>query len=102
MSCRRHFLLPSPLWGGVGGGGRATEALAAPLAADRTTPHPDPPPQGGRERKGSIQGNPGHAAAAVSRGTLRNSRKKLSVVWRAISSSGTLRTSARTSAVSTT
>ena len=36
-------LLPSPLWGGVGGGG--------PLDAQTSTPLPNPPPQGGREKK---------------------------------------------------
>src|SRR5262249_4632418 len=43
-----------------------------------------------------------HAARAVSRGTFENSRKKFSVVMRAISSSDTPRTSAKTLAVSTT
>src|SRR5665213_1148900 len=43
-----------------------------------------------------------HAATAGGRGTLLNRRKKFSVVWRAISSGGTPRTSAKTWAVSTT
>jgi len=38
-------LLPSPLWGGVGGGGRASLHSCAP----RHDPPPHPPPQGGRE-----------------------------------------------------
>src|SRR5206468_12995283 len=37
--------LPSPLWGGVGGGGRASLHSCAP----RHDPPPHPPPQGGRE-----------------------------------------------------
>jgi excinuclease ABC subunit B len=36
-------LLPSPLWGGVGGGPDTQDSNAA-------TPLPDPPPQGGREK----------------------------------------------------
>src|ERR1700730_9447960 len=36
----------SPLWGGVGGGGRAMRHLRC----TRTTPLPSPPPQGGREQ----------------------------------------------------
>src|ERR1700688_1511603 len=43
-----------------------------------------------------------HAASRKVRGTLRNSRKKFSVVWRAISSGDTPRVCARTFAVSTT
>src|SRR5262249_50863048 len=43
-----HLLgaLPSPLWGGVGGGGRETGALTLP----QHHPLPSPPPQGGREQ----------------------------------------------------
>jgi hypothetical protein len=37
--------LPSPLWGGVGGGG--------PSMTHRATPLPIPPPQGGREQTGA-------------------------------------------------
>src|SRR4029077_2560492 len=41
---------PPPLGGGGGGGGGSMfEAQGAPLASDRTTPLPNPPPQGGRE-----------------------------------------------------
>src|SRR2546425_10871141 len=40
-------VLPSPLWGGAGGGGRE---IGAPPFAMRTTPLPNPPPQGGREQ----------------------------------------------------
>jgi hypothetical protein len=43
---RRRKLLPAPLWGGDGGGGCGT---AVPYC---TTPHPLPPPQGGREEFG--------------------------------------------------
>src|SRR6266850_4361028 len=39
--------LPSPLWGGVGGGGRAGNETDSRTT---TTPLPDPPPQGGREQ----------------------------------------------------
>src|SRR5712691_7298056 len=45
--CRTLGVLPSPLWGGVGGGGREMEAPALPNCA---TPLPSPPPQGGREQ----------------------------------------------------
>src|SRR5713226_6687627 len=44
---RTLAVLPSPLWGGVGGGGREMEAPALP---NRATPLPSPPPQGGREQ----------------------------------------------------
>ena len=40
-------LFPSPLWGGVRGGGGASGTIGA----TRTTPHPNPPPQGGREKR---------------------------------------------------
>src|SRR5439155_21556291 len=45
---RRHTrgALPSPLWGGVGGGGRSVEMTRATTP----TPLPNPPPQGGREQ----------------------------------------------------
>src|SRR5579862_6466682 len=42
------LLLPSPLWGGVGGGGRGMGHL---VCRNLTTPHPDPPPKVGREQK---------------------------------------------------
>src|SRR5262249_37407393 len=42
--------LPSPLWGGVGGGGRAVCSQLASLSSHRATPLPTPPPQGGREQ----------------------------------------------------
>src|SRR6266566_4414249 len=42
--------LPSPLWGGVGGGGRATPLQMVRPLSHRTTPLPTPPPQGGREQ----------------------------------------------------
>src|SRR5207245_2850275 len=40
--------LPSPLRGGVGGGGPSDEATNS---TKPPTPHPNPPPQGGRERE---------------------------------------------------
>src|SRR5262245_48963438 len=43
---RELAAFPSPLWGGVRGGGRWCEAMAVP---QRTTPLPNPPPQGERE-----------------------------------------------------
>ena len=48
--------LPSPLRGGVGGGGREKEA---PSAQHTATPLPSPPPQGGREHtaRGEISSN---------------------------------------------
>src|SRR5258705_13342920 len=39
--------LPSPLWGGVGGGGRAGNETGSRTT---TTPLPNPPPQGGGEQ----------------------------------------------------
>src|SRR5262245_31181556 len=42
-------LLPSPLRGGVGGGGRAALAQIAPPRSLLHHPLPTPPPQGGRE-----------------------------------------------------
>src|SRR5262249_31612648 len=44
-SCRALGALPSPLWGGVGGGGHEIGTNIA----ERATPLPSPPPQGGRE-----------------------------------------------------
>ena len=41
--------LPSPLWGGVGGGGRRV----GHIGATAPPPHPNPPPQGGRKSRGS-------------------------------------------------
>ncbi|MCB1536081.1 MAG: class I SAM-dependent methyltransferase [Rhodoblastus sp.] len=48
---REWLELPSPLWGGAGGGGRAIlrQDPEAPISHDCATPHPNPPPQGGRE-----------------------------------------------------
>src|SRR2546427_6269005 len=51
---RNHYralgALPSPLWGGVGGGGSAIPAQVAPSPSHRTTPTPalraDPPHKG--------------------------------------------------------
>jgi itaconate CoA-transferase len=43
-------VFPSPLWGGVRGGGRAILSQVAPPRFTRTTPLPTPPPQGGREQ----------------------------------------------------
>ena len=43
-------VFPSPLWGGVGGGGGAMLSQVAPSSSHRTTPLPNPPPQGGREQ----------------------------------------------------
>src|SRR6516225_2311520 len=45
--CRGLGVLPSPLWGGVGGGGQCLRTL---LAAQLRPPLPTPPPQGGREQ----------------------------------------------------
>src|SRR6516165_1059734 len=42
-------VFPSPLWGGVRGGGRAILSQVAPPSSHRATPLPNPPPQGGRE-----------------------------------------------------
>ena len=42
-----HGVFPSPLWGGVRGGGPEIDARLLPHSA---TPLPNPPPQGGRER----------------------------------------------------
>src|SRR5215831_9293951 len=44
--CRVLDVLPSPLWGGVGGGGRE---IGAPMLPHAPSPLPSPPPQGGRE-----------------------------------------------------
>ena len=44
--CSTLGALPSPLWGGVGGGGHEI----ALRVANRVTPLPNPPPQGGREQ----------------------------------------------------
>src|SRR5262245_18503545 len=41
---------PSPLWGGVGGGGGAIPSQVAPSLSHRITPLPSPPRQGGREQ----------------------------------------------------
>src|SRR5262245_16112147 len=41
---------PSPLWGGVRGGGGAILSQVAPSSSHRITPLPNPPPQGGRQR----------------------------------------------------
>src|SRR6516162_3562649 len=49
-SYRALGALPSPLWGGVGGGGSAIPAQVAPASSHRTTPTPalraDPPHKG--------------------------------------------------------
>src|SRR3954454_24056351 len=45
--CDTHGVLPSPLWGGVGGGGSNWRMQ---LCAITTNPPPSPPPQGGREQ----------------------------------------------------
>src|SRR5215831_7198930 len=45
-----HDLLPSPLSGGVG------VVRREDAVPDRTTPHPNPPPQGGRERNRGARG----------------------------------------------
>src|SRR5262249_50328506 len=52
---RRLGALPSPLWGGVGGGGSAIPSQVAPSSSHRTTPTPalraDPPHKGeGKDR----------------------------------------------------
>src|SRR6266487_867472 len=39
--------LPSPLWGGVGGGGSAIPSQVAPSLSRRITPLPTPPPTRG-------------------------------------------------------
>ena len=45
--------LPSPLWGGAGEGvaraGDVGGPAQPPISRDSATPHPNPPPQGGRE-----------------------------------------------------
>src|SRR5262245_32473165 len=51
QTCYRMLgALPSPLWGGVGGGGSAIPAQVAPASSHRTTPTPalraDPPHKG--------------------------------------------------------
>ena len=47
MRAANSAVLPSPLWGGAGGGGGCKMQLAVP---NRATPLPNPPPQGGREQ----------------------------------------------------
>lgn len=55
---------PSPLRGGARGGGAAPSAIAATQGDPVSdTPHPNPPPQGGRE----WSGGPGHDNARLSR-----------------------------------
>src|SRR5262249_20615495 len=49
LSFHKLGALPSPLWGGVGGGGPAILSQVAPGTRNRITPLPNPPPQGGRE-----------------------------------------------------
>src|SRR5580692_7037600 len=45
-------MFPSPLWGGVRGGGREVQAQASTIAHHLSTPHPTLPHKGGGERKG--------------------------------------------------
>src|SRR3984957_13470670 len=45
-------MFPSPLWGGVRGGGREVQAQASTIAHHLSTPHPILPHKGGREKKG--------------------------------------------------
>jgi hypothetical protein len=49
-SCRTLDVLPPPLWGRVGEGGDAVTRLWRRLRKNRTTPTPNPSPQGGGER----------------------------------------------------
>ncbi|MDB5463449.1 MAG: hypothetical protein JWP23_1838 [Phenylobacterium sp.] len=46
--CRQKSVLPSPLRGGVGGGGASCEAEFRPLERRADTPTPNPLPAGGR------------------------------------------------------
>src|SRR5688572_5512326 len=59
--------LPSPLWGGVGGGG---------LSAQAATPLPNPPPQGGREpagaRRADVPASSRHLPGGAVLGILEN------------------------------
>src|SRR5258706_8231784 len=67
QTCYRMLgVLPSPLWGGVGGGGRAIPAQVAPLSFHRTTPLPTPPPQGGREQTEFVARSGASAFASAS------------------------------------
>src|SRR5262245_46786408 len=76
--------LPSPLWGGVGGGDSAILSQVAPPLSRRITPLPNPPPQGGREqtefaaRADSISHERALATARPSRAPLyeTNSRRQ--------------------------
>ena len=43
---RRSDKFPSPLWGGVRGGGREVQSQASPLARHRATPLPALPHKG--------------------------------------------------------
>src|SRR5438445_4765203 len=94
-------VLPSPLWGGVGGGGRAIPAQVAPSLSHRTTPTPaqrsqacagcaslpacaDPPHKGEGSTEFAARGDPAlteYAAAGVApieRGEIRDA----SLMWR--------------------
>mgnify|MGYP001281148111 CR=1 FL=1 len=49
---------PSPLWGGAGEGVARTRdvggSIQPAISRDSPTPHPNPPPQGGRESDASL------------------------------------------------
>src|SRR5262245_12780789 len=55
----------APLWGGVRGGGGAILSQVAPSNSYRTTPLPNPPPQGGREQTDCGAGERTESAALI-------------------------------------
>src|SRR5215831_20934070 len=82
-SRRVRGVLPSPLWGGVGGGGRAILAQVAPSSSHRITPLPSPPPQGGREQTSARGGGSSRSfpcAAAAARAARRMARQRQKAV----------------------
>src|SRR6516162_11294253 len=68
-------VLPSPLWGGVGGGGRRVRQR---WCVTCITPPPYPPPQGGREHTefaAQVSGNSGWLCSASKRPATRPPRR---------------------------